>query len=52
MVIDRIFLIIFSIANIVGTLCIILMAPTLYDETKPLDIPIATKPLGGDTLGG
>lgn len=38
MVLDRIFLWIFSIACILGTVLIILQAPSLYDETKPIDI--------------
>ncbi len=50
MVIDRLFLVIFSFLNI-GTLLIILQAPTLYDTSEPLEIPAPTKPLGQDTLG-
>ncbi|XP_044018760.1 acetylcholine receptor subunit alpha-like 1 [Aphidius gifuensis] len=38
MVLDRIFLYVFTIACIVGTISIILQAPSLYDETKPIDI--------------
>ncbi|XP_014207386.1 acetylcholine receptor subunit alpha-like 1 [Copidosoma floridanum] len=38
MVIDRIFLWLFGIACIVGTLLIIFQAPSLYDTTKPIDI--------------
>lgn len=38
MVIDRIFLCLFTIACIVGTILIILQAPSLYDTTKPIDI--------------
>ncbi|XP_003377848.1 putative neurotransmitter-gated ion-channel ligand binding domain protein [Trichinella spiralis] len=49
MVIDRLFLVIFAFFN-VGTLYIILQAPTLYDQREPLSIPIATRPLGQDTL--
>ncbi|VDP15076.1 unnamed protein product [Soboliphyme baturini] len=50
MVIDRLFLVIFSLCNI-GTLFVILQAPTLYDKRGPLAIPEATRPLGQDTLG-
>ncbi|XP_034935100.1 acetylcholine receptor subunit alpha-like 1 [Chelonus insularis] len=38
MVLDRIFLWIFTIACVVGTICIIFQAPSLYDTTKPIDI--------------
>ncbi|XP_057331701.1 acetylcholine receptor subunit alpha-like 1 [Microplitis mediator] len=38
MVLDRIFLWIFTIACVIGTGLIILRAPSLYDETKPIDI--------------
>ena len=38
MVIDRIFLWMFTVACIVGTALIILQAPSLYDTTKPIDI--------------
>uniref|UniRef100_A0A5S6QRJ0 Neurotransmitter-gated ion-channel ligand-binding domain-containing protein n=1 Tax=Trichuris muris TaxID=70415 RepID=A0A5S6QRJ0_TRIMR len=50
MVIDRLFLVVFSIFNM-GSLFIILQAPSLYDERLPLSIPVATRPLGQDTLG-
>ncbi|KFD67489.1 hypothetical protein M514_11378, partial [Trichuris suis] len=50
MVIDRLFLVVFSILNM-GSLFIILQAPPLYDERLPLLIPVATRPLGQDTLG-
>ncbi|XP_055938211.1 acetylcholine receptor subunit alpha-like 1 [Argiope bruennichi] len=38
MVLDRLFLWIFSIACIVGTGCIILRAPALYDDKQPIDV--------------
>ncbi|XP_066584851.1 acetylcholine receptor subunit alpha-like 1 [Prorops nasuta] len=38
MVLDRIFLWIFTVACIVGTALIIFEAPSLYDTTKPIDI--------------
>jgi nicotinic acetylcholine receptor len=38
MVLDRLFLWIFSVACIMGTCLIILQAPSLYDTTKPIDI--------------
>ena len=37
MVIDRLFLWIFSIASIAGTFAILCEAPALYDDTKPID---------------
>ena len=40
MVIDRLFLWIFTTACIVGTFGIILQAPTLYDDAKPMDVGI------------
>jgi nicotinic acetylcholine receptor len=49
MVIDRLFLILFTIVNVVGTVVIILQAPSLYDQRPPIQIPLAVKPLGGDT---
>lgn len=45
MVLDRLFLIIFSILNI-GAFLIILEAPSLHDTRKPMNITSATKPLG------
>lgn len=39
MVLDRLFLWIFSLAVFVGTAGIILQAPSLYDERKPLVEP-------------
>lgn len=38
MVLDRLFLWIFTIACIVGTGLIIFQAPSLYDTTEPIDI--------------
>lgn len=38
MVLDRLFLWIFTIAVVVGTAGIILQAPTLYDTRVPIDI--------------
>ena len=37
MVLDRLFLWIFTVAVLVGTAGIILQAPTLYDDRQPLD---------------
>ncbi|CAJ0578032.1 unnamed protein product, partial [Mesorhabditis spiculigera] len=38
MVLDRLFLLIFAIACFVGTIYILLQAPTLYDNKKPIDL--------------
>ncbi|CAD6184220.1 unnamed protein product [Caenorhabditis auriculariae] len=38
MVLDRLFLLIFSIACFVGTVIILLQAPTLYDNKSPIDL--------------
>ncbi|XP_025152813.1 acetylcholine receptor subunit alpha-like 1 [Harpegnathos saltator] len=38
MVLDRIFLVVFTLACVIGTMLIILQAPSLYDTTKPIDI--------------
>lgn len=38
MVLDRLFLWIFSIASIAGTFMILCEAPALYDDTKPIDV--------------
>ncbi|XP_059490109.1 acetylcholine receptor subunit alpha-like 1 [Neocloeon triangulifer] len=38
MVLDRLFLWIFSVACVMGTALIILQAPSLYDTTRPIDI--------------
>uniref|UniRef100_A0A8R1EJR7 Neur_chan_memb domain-containing protein n=1 Tax=Caenorhabditis japonica TaxID=281687 RepID=A0A8R1EJR7_CAEJA len=45
MVLDRLFLIIFSVLN-VGTVFIILESPSLYDYSKPMNITVPSKPLG------
>ncbi|KAF6210406.1 hypothetical protein GE061_013511 [Apolygus lucorum] len=37
MVLDRLFLWIFSLANLLGTFMILCEAPSLYDDTKPID---------------
>ena len=53
MVLDRLFLWIFTVAVLVGTAGIILQAPTLYDDRQPLDtrlseIGLATaRPMAG-----
>ncbi|XP_073978197.1 nicotinic acetylcholine receptor alpha2 isoform X2 [Rhodnius prolixus] len=41
MVLDRLFLWIFSLLNIIGTVIILCEAPTLYDDTKPIDKDIS-----------
>ena len=41
MVLDRLFLWIFTVAVLVGTAGIILQAPTLYDDRQPLDIRLS-----------
>ncbi len=41
MVLDRLFLWIFTVAVLVGTAGIILQAPTLYDNREPLDIKLS-----------
>uniref|UniRef100_A0A915CAJ8 Neurotransmitter-gated ion-channel ligand-binding domain-containing protein n=1 Tax=Parascaris univalens TaxID=6257 RepID=A0A915CAJ8_PARUN len=52
MVLDRLFLIIFSVLN-VGTFLILLEAPSLYDTREPMNITVASKPLGqANVLGG
>lgn len=37
MVLDRLFLWIFTVASIMGTILILCEAPALYDDTKPID---------------
>ena len=49
MVLDRLFLIIFSILNL-GAVIVILQAPSLYDTRLPLNITVANKPLGQANL--
>lgn len=41
MVLDRLFLWLFTIAVVVGTAGIILHAPTLYDTRVPIDIKMS-----------
>lgn len=41
MVLDRLFLWIFTLACVVGTAMIIFKAPSLYDTRKPIDILIS-----------
>ena len=41
MVLDRLFLWIFTTAVCVGTAAIILQAPTLYDDRIPIDIKLS-----------
>ncbi|CAH1971717.1 unnamed protein product [Acanthoscelides obtectus] len=41
MVLDRLFLWIFTLAVLVGTAGIILQAPTLYDDRKPIDVRLS-----------
>ncbi|KAI6186956.1 hypothetical protein M3Y98_00189500 [Aphelenchoides besseyi] len=45
MVLDRLFLIIFSVLNF-GTFLILLEAPTLHEVKEPLNLTLPTKPLG------
>lgn len=42
MVLDRLFLWIFTIASIVGTFAILCEAPALYDDTKPIDMVLSS----------
>ena len=46
MVLDRLFLWIFTLAVCVGTAGIILQAPSLYDERKPIDRDLSTIDIG------
>ncbi len=41
MVLDRLFLWIFTTAVVLGTAAIILQAPTLYDDRIPIDIRLS-----------
>ena len=41
MVLDRLFLWIFTLAVLLGTAGIILQAPTLYDDRLPIDVKIS-----------
>lgn len=38
MVMDRLFLWLFTAASLFGTFAILCEAPSLYDDTKPIDI--------------
>ncbi|CAI5455681.1 unnamed protein product [Caenorhabditis angaria] len=49
-VIDRIFLIIFSILNVAGTWAILYNAPAMTDTRDPLSINTVAQPLSGDTF--
>lgn len=42
MVLDRLFLWIFAIASLVGTVMILCEAPALYDDTKPIDMELSS----------
>nr|AWX65632.1 nicotinic acetylcholine receptor alpha 2 subunit [Laodelphax striatellus] len=42
MVLDRLFLWIFTIASIMGTFVILCEAPALYDDTKPIDMELSS----------
>lgn len=42
MVLDRLFLWIFSLASIIGTFVILCEAPSLYDDTEPIDKKYST----------
>lgn len=41
MVLDRLFLWIFTLASLVGTCGIILQAPSLYDDRLPIDVQMS-----------
>lgn len=41
MVLDRLFLWLFTIASLVGTIGILCEAPSLYDNTKPIDVQLS-----------
>lgn len=53
MVMDRLFLWIFTVAVLVGTAGIILQAPTLYDDRSPIDSQLSQipRPMAGRNLG-
>jgi len=42
MVLDRLFLWIFLITSLVGTVSILCEAPSLYDDTKPIDMELSS----------
>lgn len=41
MVLDRLFLWVFTLASVLGTILILCEAPALYDETQPIDVEIS-----------
>ena len=51
MVLDRLFLWMFSIASLVGSVTILMEAPALYDDTRPIDMQISlvAKKIYGET---
>ena len=51
MVLDRLFLWMFTIASVVGSFVILLTAPALYDDTRPIDMQLSlvAKKLRGET---
>lgn len=49
MVLDRLFLLIFSVLNM-ATFSIIISAPTLFDFREPLNVTVPTRPLGQANL--
>ena len=51
MVLDRLFLWMFGIASLVGSVVILAEAPALYDDTRPIDMQISlvAKKMYGDT---
>ena len=50
MVLDRLFLWIFTTAVVLGTAAIILQAPTLYDDRVPIDIRLSE--IAAGAMGG
>ena len=50
LVMDRIFLLLFSLANVLGTVVILMKAPSLFDAQPVLQSPPPIVPLGGDTF--
>lgn len=50
MVLDRLFLWIFTTAVLLGTAAIILQAPTLYDDRIPIDIRLSE--IAAGAMGG
>ncbi|KAJ8688545.1 hypothetical protein QAD02_024340 [Eretmocerus hayati] len=42
MVLDRLFLWVFAIASLLGTILILCEAPSLYDDTKPIDMELSS----------